>query len=74
MVRRQIGFEPPAAFDELDDPGSNGDRMPASTPTPVLLSLLQQAAARQASDVHLVPGYPATFRVNGRLERAAPKR
>jgi twitching motility protein PilT len=73
MVRRQIGFEPPAAFDELDDPGSNGDRMPASTPTPVLLSLLQQAAARQASDVHLVPGYPATFRVNGRLERAAPK-
>jgi twitching motility protein PilT len=73
MVRRQIGFEPPAGFDELDNPGSNGDRMPASTPTPVLLSLLQQAAARQASDIHLVSGYPATFRVNGRLERAAPK-
>lgn len=30
--------------------------------------LLAQAAARQASDVHLVPGYAATFRIHGRLE------
>ena len=31
-------------------------------------ALLQAAAAREASDVHLVPGYPPTFRVHGRLE------
>jgi twitching motility protein PilT len=31
-------------------------------------ALLRQAADREASDVHLVPGYPVTFRVHGRLE------
>ena len=30
--------------------------------------LLHEAAAREASDVHLVPGYPVTYRVHGRLE------
>jgi len=32
------------------------------------LDLLRTAADREASDVHLVPGYPITFRVHGRLE------
>ena len=31
-------------------------------------ALLHGAADREASDVHLVPGYPATYRVHGRLE------
>ncbi|MGD2109426.1 MAG: ATPase, T2SS/T4P/T4SS family, partial [Phycisphaerae bacterium] len=29
---------------------------------------LHHAADREASDVHLVPGYPVTYRVHGRLE------
>ena len=35
-----------------------------------LLALLHGAADREASDVHVVPGYPATYRVHGRLEVA----
>ena len=31
--------------------------------------MLHLAAEREASDVHLVPGYPVTFRVHGRLEQ-----
>ena len=34
----------------------------------VLMELLHEAARREASDVHLVPGYPPTFRVHGKLE------
>lgn len=33
-----------------------------------LLELLHVAAERHASDIHLVPGYPPTLRVHGRLE------
>jgi twitching motility protein PilT len=34
---------------------------------------LQAAAKTQASDVHLVPGYPATYRIHGKLvETSAP--
>ncbi len=33
-------------------------------------SLLHAAVQREASDVHLVPGYPVTYRVHGRLEPA----
>ncbi len=32
-----------------------------------LIRLLELAIQRQASDVHLVPGYPATFRIHGQL-------
>ena len=35
-----------------------------------MLALLHGAADREASDVHLVPAYPATYRVHGRLETA----
>jgi twitching motility protein PilT len=31
-------------------------------------ALLHAAVEREASDVHLVPGYPVTYRVHGRLE------
>lgn len=31
-------------------------------------ALLHDAADREASDLHLVPGYPATYRVHGRLD------
>ena len=33
-------------------------------------AFLHAAADREASDVHLVPGYPVTYRVHGRLETA----
>jgi len=46
--------------------GGNGRELPPM-PTPELVALLVEAAERQASDVHLVPGYPPTFRVHGRL-------
>lgn len=36
-------------------------------PNPELRDLLHAAVAAEASDVHLVPGYPATIRANGRL-------
>jgi twitching motility protein PilT len=35
-----------------------------------LLALLHSAAENEASDVHLVPGYPPMFRVHGRLQPA----
>jgi len=34
-------------------------------------TILHAAADRQASDVHLVPGYPVTFRIHGRIETAS---
>jgi len=34
-------------------------------------AVLQAAAEREASDVHLVPGYPVTFRIHGRIEAAS---
>jgi twitching motility protein PilT len=46
----------------------NGDGMRREELSAELLELLHQAAEREASDVHLVPGYPATFRVHGNLE------
>ncbi len=33
-------------------------------------ALLREAAKKEASDVHLVPGYPASVRVHGQLESA----
>ena len=38
--------------------------------TPELERILQEAADRGASDVHLVPGEPVSFRVRGAIERA----
>lgn len=35
-----------------------------------MFAFLHAAVDREASDVHLVPGYPVTYRVHGRLERA----
>jgi twitching motility protein PilT len=37
-------------------------------PSSELLALLNTAVERDASDVHLVPGYPATFRIHGQLK------
>lgn len=46
----------------------NGNGVPEDGASAVLMELLHQAADRQASDVHLVPGYPPTFRIHGKLE------
>jgi len=37
------------------------------------LNLLQAAAQREASDVHLVPGYPPMFRIHGKLQPAGER-
>jgi len=42
----------------------------ATNPNATIEALLRQAADRQASDVHIVPGFPVTFRIHGRLEPA----
>jgi len=47
-------------------------RMPISHPDSSLISLLEQAVDREASDVHLAAGHPPTVRVHGRLEPLAP--
>ncbi len=39
-----------------------------SSESDALTALLHRAVAREASDVHLTPGYPVTYRVHGRLE------
>lgn len=49
--------------------GGNGDGK-AIMPSAELLTLLQSAVESEASDVHLVPGYPATFRIHGQLRPA----
>jgi twitching motility protein PilT len=50
----------------------NGDQMRQEIDGD-LLKLLHEAAEREASDVHLVPGYPPTFRVHGNLEAVAAR-
>jgi len=49
----------------------NGD---APVPSAELLKLLESAVECGASDVHLVPGYPPTFRVHGRMQPAGEHR
>ncbi len=41
--------------------------MSALSHDPALIELLRLAAAQGASDIHLVPGYPPTFRIQGVL-------
>lgn len=40
----------------------------------VVEQLLHEAADRQASDVHLIPGYPVTHRIHGRLTEGGNRR
>ena len=44
--------------------------MPARVGNRDLLALLRDAVERDASDVHLVPGYPPSVRIHGRMETA----
>jgi len=53
--------------------GGNGNGE-APVPTKELLKLLEAAVECGASDVHLVPGYPPTFRVHGRMQPAGDRR
>jgi twitching motility protein PilT len=48
----------------------NGNREYAM-PSAELVELLENAVEREASDVHLVPGYPPTFRIHGDLHAAS---
>ena len=46
---------------------------PADRTANKLDAFLHAAADREASDVHLVPGFPVTYRVHGRLEAVGEK-
>ena len=63
----------PDAIDEaLDHVRDNGDGDGEfAMPSAELVALLEAAVEREASDVHLVPGYPPTFRIHGQLRRRA---
>lgn len=67
MIRQQINFEPPSVGLPAWSPRDKDRRMPRSAPSPELLAFLRTAADQDASDVHLVPGHPATLRIHGRL-------
>jgi twitching motility protein PilT len=45
----------------------------AHLPTSELLHLLDEAVTCGASDVHLIPGYPPTFRVHGSMRKVGEK-
>lgn len=62
----------PNAIDEaLDHVRDNGnDDGEFEMPSAELVALLEAAIEREASDVHLVPGYPPTFRIHGQLRSA----
>jgi twitching motility protein PilT len=51
----------------------NGDGE-CDMPAAELIQLLQTAVEREASDVHLVPGYPPTLRIHGQLRPATETR
>ncbi len=57
----------PDAVEEALDQLRGDDDGEFDMPSAELLALLEDAVARSASDVHLVPGYPATFRVHGQM-------
>ena len=57
---------PDAIEEALHHARGNGDGEPVM-PSTELLGLLQSAVELGASDVHLIPGYPPTFRVHGQL-------
>ncbi len=57
------------SVDDIAATRRNGEQKRDDGVTAVLMELLHQAAQREASDVHLVPGYPPTFRIHGKLER-----
>ena len=72
MIRNQISFDPDAAV--LDEGGGSEVEnavMPANVTNGDLVRVLKTAAERDASDLHLVPGYPPTLRVHGHLETVA---
>ncbi len=66
----------PAAAHGMLDPATacaadrGRDNRDPVMPSRELLELLEDAIEREASDVHLVPGYPPTFRVHGQLRPA----
>ena len=70
MFERNLTTDEPASpfADEPDAHRGNGDRPGSDGPSAELRELLHAAAEREASDVHLVAGYPPTFRVHGNLE------
>lgn len=69
MLDIDLASTGPDVWPTLERPARNG-KVTHAMPGPELLKLLADAAGRGASDVHLVPGYAPTFRVNGKLEPA----
>ncbi len=68
MIRQNIAFDPTGLGFEGIDLAQEWQADMSSVPNRELIALLREAARREASDVHLVPGYPPTLRVHGNLE------
>jgi len=68
MMRRQIGFDPTVEIEEICALEPQVDAEVHEGPDDHLRELLLFAAARNASDVHLVPGQPPALRIHGHLE------
>ena len=66
MHRSDLSIESPVTL--YADDSAVGRPARIDGVTTVLMELLHEAAQRAASDVHLVPGYPPTFRIHGQLE------
>ncbi len=65
---RVTSLSPDAVEGALDLARAGEDEW--NMPSPELIELLERAVERGASDVHLVPGYPPTFRVHGHMQPA----
>ncbi len=48
----------------------NAQPSPGDEVHPQLRSILETAVAREASDVHLIPGHPVSYRIHGRVDSA----
>ncbi|MFH1747243.1 MAG: hypothetical protein ABIG44_09400, partial [Planctomycetota bacterium] len=69
MIRRNLVAEDEnICLDEILSPEPGNKDMKDEELSAGLLRLLHAAAEKDASDIHLVPGYPATIRVHGCLE------
>ncbi|MGD8454555.1 MAG: PilT/PilU family type 4a pilus ATPase [Phycisphaerae bacterium] len=67
MIRHQGIIDTTAPFDTPVCTQPKDAEMPAHVSHRELLRLLKTAADREASDLHLVPGYPASLRIHGRI-------
>lgn len=70
MLEVDLASTGPNAVHDVTTPDRSNGNGRLAMPSAELLALLEAAVAQSASDVHLVPEYPPTFRVHGQLRPA----